>query len=90
MAFDKKVLKVILPFPKKHKIMEHDTWIALICNRYFKTYILNEPLIMYRRHTDNVSSGGFKNNSNILELVYKRVYRYIEVEKRKKYIICMK
>lgn len=90
MAFNKNVLNAILPFPKKHKIMEHDTWIALICNRYFKVYILKEPLIMYRRHTNNASSGGFKNNSNIFELVYKRIYRFSQVQKRKKYIVCMK
>jgi glycosyltransferase involved in cell wall biosynthesis len=46
MAFRSEMKKYILPFPKK--IPMHDQWIGLI----------NEPLILYRRHGGNVTGNG--------------------------------
>ncbi|MEQ6996725.1 glycosyltransferase family 2 protein [Enterococcus casseliflavus] len=75
MAFNKKILDTVLPFPLKYKVLEHDIWIAAVGLTYFKTTLIREPLIMYRRHSNNVSSGGFNNGYPLLVKLYKRLYR---------------
>lgn len=53
MAFDSKIVKDILPIP--NDIEMHDQWIGIINEKIGKSYFLNEKLINYRRHSDNVS-----------------------------------
>ena len=60
MAFRRETLKYILPFPKG--ILWHDMWAAAILHLKFRGKLINEPLIMYRRHGDNASSSGEKSN----------------------------
>ena len=60
MTFRKEALKYILPFPKG--ILWHDMWAAAILHLKFRGKLINEPLIMYRRHGDNASSSGEKSN----------------------------
>lgn len=55
LAFKRKVLENALPFPKK--LFLHDCWLglnALLSHYHYK--FIDEPLIQYRRHGDNVSS----------------------------------
>lgn len=79
MAFNKKILEVSLPFPKNDFLIEHDIWIAAIAFAYFKTSLIKEPLILYRRHGDNASSGGFQQGYSIGIKIKKRVYRIIKL-----------
>lgn len=61
MAFRSTLLPQILPFPKP-KLFLHDAWIGM-CNTLAGgiTIYLAEPLLYYRRHSDNVSRRlGFK------------------------------
>ena len=51
MAFNRKVLTHVLPFPEK--IAMHDSWIGLNASLIGKSYFLNTPLIHYRRHGKN-------------------------------------
>lgn len=56
MAFTRNVADAALPFPKD--VPMHDWWIALIAiKKGFKVSLLNEPLIKWRRHGDNVTGG---------------------------------
>lgn len=71
MAFTKEVLQYSLPFPNNP--ISHDHWIAY--NAYFrgsKIYLLNEPLLLYRRHDNNVSPSGSKSKNPLL---FKITYR---------------
>lgn len=43
MAFNKKVLNNIMPFP--YKLIGHDYWISAIALRFYKIEIIEEPLI---------------------------------------------
>lgn len=55
LAFKRKVLENALPFPKK--LFLHDCWLglnALLSHYQYK--FIDEPLILYRRHGNNVSS----------------------------------
>jgi glycosyltransferase involved in cell wall biosynthesis len=54
MAFDRKILKRILPFPKN--IPMHDMWIGLITETIKKPFFLQKPLIIYRRHGGNATT----------------------------------
>ena len=55
MAFDRKLLKKIMPMPK-HLPM-HDQWIGLMGEMYGKVTFLDAPLIYYRRTGNNVTGG---------------------------------
>ncbi|HAX83802.1 MAG TPA: alpha-L-Rha alpha-1,3-L-rhamnosyltransferase [Ruminococcaceae bacterium] len=56
MAFDAKIKKYILPFPSK--IPMHDQWIGLMAEKHGKVSLIEEPLILYRRHGGNVTGNG--------------------------------
>lgn len=75
MAFNRKMLKAVLMFPKNEKLVEHDIWIAAVGLLYYKTILLHEPLIYYRRHGENVSGGGFENGYSMINKVIRRLYR---------------
>lgn len=75
MAFKSKVLEAALPFPENAYLMEHDLWLAAVAECYFKTALIKEPLIKYRRHGNNVSSGGASKGYSIPVKVYRRLYR---------------
>ena len=53
-AFKRSVLEKSLPFPKN--IQSHDRWIGNVAAFYFKTKIIPEKLIYYRRHEGTVST----------------------------------
>lgn len=55
MAFSRRLMKKAIPIP--NDIEMHDQWIGILNDILYKnTYFLNEPLIFYRRHDNNVSS----------------------------------
>ncbi len=56
MAFTKELLHETLPFPEE--LPMHDWWIALVAmKKNRKTVLLRKPLILWRRHGDNVTGG---------------------------------
>lgn len=55
MAFNKKILQAIQPFPNT-SIFGHDLWIGLVAETIGKVYFLNTPLILYRRHDKSFTS----------------------------------
>lgn len=63
LAFNKKVLNAILPIPN-NLMMYHDWWIGFIAEQNFKVYFLNEPLLLYRRHSNAISSTLGKSNNS--------------------------
>lgn len=71
MAFRNEILKYTLPFPKN--IPMHDIWIGL-CTQIFskKCFYINQPLMYYRRHGNNLSPTG-ENSS--FSLIKKITYR---------------
>ncbi len=56
MAFRKEVMQSTLPFPEG--LAMHDWWIALVAlKKNYKVTLLDKPLILWRRHGDNVTGG---------------------------------
>jgi len=70
MAFDKRVLEQILPFPTNLKA--HDVWIGLMAELNGGLTYLPVSLIKYRRHENNFSSASSKSRNS---LVFKLSYR---------------
>lgn len=82
MAFNRKVLKKCLPFPKNQKYTPHDYWISLISELCFRTKKLDEKLMYYRRHDKNASSGGEKSKNSLLVKILIRIYTLLNIIKR--------
>jgi len=74
MAFRNKVLEKSLPFPQNFKLAAHDYWISLIAESYYKVCKIDEPLILYRRHDSNASSGGEKSQNSLKHKLMVRFY----------------
>ena len=70
MAFRRDVLKTILPFPKFG--VAQDVWIAVYGGIFHSLVYIEEPLILFRRHDNNVSSSASKSSDNLL---YRISYR---------------
>lgn len=56
MAFRAKYLDLILPIPS-NIYFDHDDWAALIISALADVSLINEPLIKYRQHRQQTSSG---------------------------------
>jgi glycosyltransferase involved in cell wall biosynthesis len=86
MAFKRKILNYILPFP--NDIPMHDIWIGLIAELFGKTYFYRKPLIYYRRHDNNASQTSKKSKHSLIKRL---LYRYTLVKNvviRIKTIVC--
>ena len=73
-AFKREVLIKSLPFPSNTNLAAHDYWICLIAELYFDVSLIEEPLVLYRRHHNNASNGGDKSKNSLLHKIKVRVY----------------
>ncbi|MGB5369466.1 MAG: glycosyltransferase family 2 protein [Flavobacteriaceae bacterium] len=90
MAFKAELLQVALPFPKQ--LPMHDIWLGLLAEITGKTDYIPEPLIYYRRHSNNVSTTGRKSRNSILGKIRNRAIISIllveRVLKKRKGFLC--
>lgn len=82
MAFKREILDFCLPFPENKTLCVHDAWLALASEMYFKTRVIDEPLILYRRYGNNASNGG-NGSSSIKKMIKIRGYILAQLIKRK-------
>ncbi|MBQ4407180.1 MAG: glycosyltransferase family 2 protein [Bacteroidales bacterium] len=68
MAFNRNVLEKALPMTS----LDHDYWIGMLALYKFKVVFLNDALINYRRHGNNVSSTSEKNTNSLYHKLSKR------------------
>lgn len=80
IAFNRSSLKYILPFPKK--LPMHDIWIGMCSEVFANVYFLDEILILYRRHGNNVSSTSEKSTLPYLYRLQYRMYLLFQIVKR--------
>jgi len=64
MAFTKELLPHVLPFPQN--IPMHDQWIGLRAERHGHVQFLDEPLILWRRHTGTQTGKGSRFTQKIV------------------------
>jgi glycosyltransferase involved in cell wall biosynthesis len=60
LAFNRKILKKALPFPKN--IPMHDWWIGIVSEAFFRPTAIYECLMSYRRHGINATPTGERSN----------------------------
>lgn len=77
MAFDRNILNIALPFPES--IEMHDWWIGLLGELYGDVIFLDDRLLRYRRHGNNVSSF---HHHPLRKMIFNRVYLVSQVIKR--------
>jgi glycosyltransferase involved in cell wall biosynthesis len=68
-AFTKSIKEAAMPFPPATAC--HDQWVRLVAELQFKTKYIDEPLILYRRHTGNTSDMHKSPNSLTFKLKYR-------------------
>lgn len=78
MAFRSELKKYIFPIPKK--IFMHDYWIGARAEEVGEVAFLEEPLLLYRRHSSNVTA---LEHDNVRFMVRKRFYILVETLKWK-------
>lgn len=71
IAFRREILSKALPFPKNHRLCTHDNWLTLVGMAFYKTKVLDDKLICYRRHGNNTSAGGFGKTSLLFKISYR-------------------
>lgn len=81
MAFKKEVLYYALPFPKHHQYCAHDYWLTIVGEAFFKVDIIETPLLLYRRHESNASSGGNYSKNRIYKKIIVRAYNIVNLVK---------
>lgn len=82
MAFDRKMLRRIMPIPRN--VPMHDQWIGLVCEVYGKVTFVDQPLIYHRMHGDNVtgtSQTSFSQKMQWRRSIISRLYRRVIFKK---------
>ena len=81
MAFDKKLLKHIMPMPKH--IPMHDQWIGLMGEIYGKVKFIDMQLIYYRVHGENVTGGetSFSQKLRWRKYLISKLYKRVIINK---------
>jgi len=74
MAFRRNVLEKALPFPKDHRLCTHDNWLFLVGKTFFKTAVIDDRLVCYRRHDSATSTGGFRDTTTLGFKIRYRLY----------------
>jgi glycosyltransferase involved in cell wall biosynthesis len=83
MAFKRKVLDYILPFPKDISF-GHDNWAGLCVTKFGKIEYIDEPLFYHRIHNKNNSGLAGKSPNNILQKINLRMCLLFNILARKR------
>lgn len=70
MAFNRRILTKVLPFPSY--ISSHDIWIGNVASFFYKSVFIDNKLIYYRRHNQNISTFAGKSKTSIFEKITTR------------------
>lgn len=86
MMINKAALKLAQPLPEYAYL--HDYYLALVTSAYGEITFIDEPLILYRQHENNVT-GGSKNYSYINKIKSAgRINRLLQQEIYQNYMFC--
>ncbi|TGL16493.1 glycosyltransferase family 2 protein [Leptospira yanagawae] len=81
MAFQKKLLKKALPFPKTKEI-GHDLWLGLVAELTGNVLFVKEPYLLYRRHSETFTMRGLGGKKrSIFQMANGRVIMFFEIVK---------
>ena len=63
MAMKRCVVEAALPFPKTK--IGHDLWLGIVADMKFRTLLVRQPLLMYRKHPNSMTTSGFKSQYSL-------------------------
>ena len=72
MAFNREVVNKAFPFPKY--AVGHDLWLGMTGAIYGKVHFLQQPLVLYRRHSSTVTTTGFESKRSVYEKLKYRLF----------------
>ena len=72
MAFKRNVFEAASPFPPK--VSAHDLWLCLFMQLHYKCGYMQEPMQLYRRHSNTVSFAGGKSTNSLWFRISTRAY----------------
>ena len=87
ISFRAELKKIILPIPNNRHLL-HETWISCLCQLvYHKSlYYINQPLINYRRHGNNISQLKISNRKYSDRIIERLVLSFYLLIRYLKYI----
>lgn len=71
ILFEKDILQTALPFPEKVRF--HDWWLALVASEEKGVFYIDEPILRYRQHGNNVSG---KHNKDSVAQKIKKMFAF--------------
>lgn len=74
LAFHRSLLHVALPFPANRRYCTHDNWLFLCAQSMGHVCIIDEPLMLYRRHGDTSTTGALNAHKPLTFRVAYRMY----------------
>lgn len=77
MAIRRKILPKVFPIPES--VWIHDQWIGLLAEQLGKVVFLEEPLLLYRRHGENVTE---LTHGSMISMIKKRYHMIMEINRR--------
>ena len=85
-AFTKNIKNFVLPIPRN--VITHDFWLGLLSELKFSSIYVSEPLVLYRRHTNVVSSIDISSQRSLNSVFFIFRYRFfLLIEALKRYIL---
>lgn len=82
LSFRKCILDRALPFPKNHTYCTHDNWLVVVAMLYYSSRVIDDKLLLYRRHGKNVSTGYANLHKGICFRLLYRMYLLWHLIKR--------
>ncbi len=74
IALRRPVLELVLPLPRHTRWCAYDYWIVVLAERFLRVALVDEPLMLYRRHDANASNGGATSDNSLAHRVLVRLY----------------
>lgn len=74
LAFHRSLLHAALPFPANRRYCTHDNWLFLCAQSMGHVCIIDEPLMLYRRHGDTSTTGALNAHKPLTFRVAYRMY----------------
>jgi glycosyltransferase involved in cell wall biosynthesis len=74
MGFRREVLVFALPFPKRSAYCAHDYWLTLVGEACFRLGLVDQQLILFRRHETNTSPTARRSPNSLAKKLAIRAY----------------
>lgn len=74
LAFHRSLLDVALPFPTQRRYCTHDNWLYLCAQSVGQICIIDQPLMLYRRHGDTSTTGALNAHKPLTFRIAYRLY----------------